>query len=135
MAKVFIGLKLNLAKPKKHRVFRPKRISNKLYEGVCYKDDGVWKIHVPYPDSSSLLSLEFTEASYSLRREVVFYKTCDPKFKYHIVHRREREWKYSPGLSDIYTPFCEDFIFKGYIVKINQKLYFDMISVVRRNDL
>lgn len=131
--KTFVGLKFKLAAPKKEK--KATRISNKLYEGVCYNDNGTWKIHVPYPDISSMLSLEFTEQSYSLKRRVVFHKNRDKLGRYHMVIRLEREYLYSPGLDTQYTPFCDGFAYKGYVVKKNGKLMFDMKDIIIKNDL
>ena len=127
--KTFLGLRFKLAEPKK-RNSKPVRVSNHIYNGVCFKEGEVWKIHVPYPDDTQMIALEFTEKSYSLKRPVVFKHGRDKEGRYHMVVRQEREYKYSPGLDTQYTPFCEDFVYKGYIVRIYDKLYFDMIDII-----
>ena len=130
MAKDITSLSFSLKKPKRFKSKnRPKRVSNSLYEGICFKDvDGTWKIHVAY--DGAMLSLPYTEDSYSLNRQVVFAHDKDVKGRSKMFIRFEREYRFSPGLDSQYTPFCENCVYNGYIVKYNGKLYFDMNKYV-----
>lgn len=112
------------------------KITDKLVEGVAFMENGIFKIHVELndPDHSKLV-LEFTVDSYNLHgREVVFDKVPDAKFGRGIYVRREREYKYSPGVPIRYTTLCENCVFNGYVVRDNKtkKLMFKMNRFVRR---
>lgn len=121
-----------LFKPAKKKEYKPIRTSNKLVEGICLKDEGIWKIEVPI-DGDANLVLEFTPKSYDLHRKVVFAHERDTEGRYQMfIRNQEREIKHAPGLPSQYTPFCEGFIYNGYIVKYKGKLYFDMNTLVKR---
>lgn len=127
-----LGFIFKLAKPKKV-VNKPVRISNKLVEGICFKENGVWKIEVEL-DEGTNMCLEFTPASYSLRRKVVFAKEKPEHADFHMfIRNQDREWKHGPGLDTQYTPFAEHFVYKGYIVRIGDKRFFDMVDLVGRH--
>ena len=131
MIKVITGLKIKLAEPKRpKKPNSPKRVSNRLHLGTCFRDtDGAFKAHVMYEEA--LRVLPFTDDSYSLKgKEVVFSHNKDSKGRVQMFIRREREYKYTPGLDTQYTPFCENYVYNGYIVKYNGKLYFKMNKLV-----
>lgn len=119
-------------KPAKVKKEKPIRTSNSLVEGICLKDEGIWKIEVSIKDDANLV-LEFTPNSYDLHRKVVFAHERDKEGRYQMfIRNQERDWKFAPGLNTQYTPFCEGFIYNGYIVRYKGKLYFDMNTLVRR---
>lgn len=118
------------------KIQKDTRVSNKLVEGLCILDNDVYKIHVNIGDGSydSFRLLDFTDDSFNLaNRQVVFSKIKHKKFGREMIVRRERTYKYSPGLPSQYQTICEGHIFNGYIVRSKGKLKFKMNRWVRRN--
>lgn len=103
----------------------------KLVYCVCHKEsDGNYVAHIRlrndpvYPD---ILSIPFTKESYSLKgKEKIFTKTCDETGRYTCIVRRKQEANLFPGSDKTYSPFRENCVYSGYIVKIKDKLYFDV---------
>lgn len=103
----------------------------KITTGVCFKDiDDIFKIHVTI-DGSSDRVLEFTPKSYDLKdKTYVFQKKPNKDGKYVCRVRSENSAKYAPGNPDVYTPFCQNWVYKGYVCTINDKTMFDVTDIV-----
>ena len=116
--------------PKKRETTGIKK-ERKITTGVCFKDvDDIFKIHVVI-DGSANRVLEFTPNSYDLKDKThVFQKKPNKDGKYICRIRSEASAKYSPGNPDIYTPFCQNWVYKGHIVTINDKVMFDVTDIV-----
>ena len=77
--------------------------------------------------------LEETDMIIGQPTKVVFAHERDKEGRYQMfIRNQDRDWKFAPGLNTQYTPFCEGFIYNGYIVRYKGKLYFDMNTLVRR---
>lgn len=71
--------------------------------------------------------LEFTPKSYNLKDKlVVFTHKLDKHKKPICIYRSEMDARLNPGLPVQYTPFCNNQIYSGYIIKKEGKYYFDM---------
>lgn len=72
------------------------------------------------------MEIDFTPKSHSLKdRLIVFTKKLDNNKKPIAIYRTEMHAKHSPGLPSQYTPFNNNYIFSGYIVKRKNIYYFD----------
>lgn len=140
MAKNLSLLKFSLAKPKVKK--DSIRVSNKLVTGLCFQEDGVFKMHVIYEledETKVMRVLELTPDSYDLKgREVVFdAKPILNKYGKLVrgMHvRRERTFKYGYGLPSQYTTVCEGHEFNGYLVRVGveKKLMFKLNRWIRK---
>lgn len=96
---------------------------------VCQKIDGKYVAAVNLKEDNQIM--EFTPKSYDLKnRLIVFSKKLDKNGKPICIYRSETEARYSPGIPRQYTPFCENYVYSGYIVKKSGKHYFDMKEVI-----
>lgn len=131
---IFTGFQFVPKKPKK-RVATPhgKQLS-KLVHCVCKRVDDDFVAVVLITNSkmrANKQELPFTENSYNLtNRLTVFTKKLDKHGKPTCICRSESTAKYSPGLPDYYTPFCNNYIYSGYIVRKDGKYWFDMHECV-----
>mgnify|MGYP003292768911 CR=1 FL=1 len=83
--------------------------------------------------------LPFSKESFDLRGKThIFVKNKNSDGKYvHIIRSKDTAEMY-PGNDEIYTPICENSIYKGYIVKHDNKLAFkvtEYVSTIKANDL
>lgn len=120
------------------KVAKPKKVKktivtvSKLVTGVCFKDENnVWKIRVSMDNSDSnpsLLILEFTERSHNIKNKTILFNHCE-------LGKTGLPTKYIMptkliGLKSNYSPFCEDYEYSGYLVRIDGKLYFDVTNLL-----
>jgi len=120
--------------PKKVRKSDVKYITRKLIKGICIKTDNGFKIQIEakaIKDSiiekgqPDLLLLDFTEDSYELKGITsIFDRNPDKNGKYIRYVRNETKAKFFPGDPERYVPFCNNWVCKGYIVRIKGKLMF-----------
>lgn len=119
--KVFTGFQFVPKPPKKPKLTK---YSNIAY-CICGKNDKGYFASINTTDGYK--ELEFTPNSYNLKnRLIVFTKKLDKNKKPIAIYRNEYTAKYSPGLPSQYTPFNRNYIYSGYIVKRDDKYYFDM---------
>ena len=130
------GFTFKIAKPKEHKE-TVKKVSNKLVQGVCFLDetDNIWKIHIPMSEDSenndAMRVLEFTKDSYELKGKLyVFTKNKKERGKPICIVRTKEKALACPGLESMYTPFCKNWVYSGYIVKENGKTMFQMHEAV-----
>lgn len=118
---VFTGFQF-VPKPKK----KPQvtKCTNMAYCVCVKRDDGYYaRINT----SKGEKEIDFTPKSHNLKdRLIVFTKKLDKNKKPICVHRNEVTARYSPGISSQYTPFNNNYIYSGYVVKRNGIYYFDM---------
>ena len=81
--------------------------------------------------------LPFSKESFELKgRTHIFAKEKNSDGKYvHILRSKDTSEMY-PGNEEQYTPICENSIYKGYIVKRNNELVFNVteyISTIKAN--
>lgn len=124
--KVFTGFAF-VAKPPKKKTY-DKRYTNIAY-CVCQLIDGKYVAAVNLKEDNQIM--DFTPKSYDLKnRLIVFTKKLDKNGKPISIYRSELEARHSPGIPRQYTPFCENYVYSGYIVKKDGKHYFDMKDLV-----
>lgn len=110
-------------KTKKPKI-NDKRCTNIVY-CLCEQIDG--KYFAVINTGKEKTKLEFTPKSYELRNKlVVFTHKLDRNKKPICIYRSELDARLSPGLPIQYTPFCNNQIYSGYIIKKEGKYYFDM---------
>lgn len=83
--------------------------------------------------------LPFSKESFDLKGKMhIFAKDKNKEGKYvHIIRSKDTAEMY-PGDDEIYTPICENSIYKGYIVKHNNELVFNIteyVSTIKANDI
>jgi len=109
---------------------KPVYIENTLVAHINTKGlDGYEKVTI----------LPFSKESFDLKGKThIFARDKNKEGKYvHIIRSKDTSEMY-PGDEERYTPICENSIYKGYIVKHNNDLVFNVteyISTIRANDL
>lgn len=83
--------------------------------------------------------LPFSKESFELKGKThIFAKEKNSDGKYvHILRSKDTSEMY-PGDKERYTPICENSIYKGYVVKHNKELLFNVIeyiSTIKANDI
>lgn len=75
--------------------------------------------------------LPFSEESFNLKGKThIFLKEKNDEGKYvHIIRNKDISETY-PGNSNKYTPLCENAIYKGYIMKIEKSLVFNVTEYI-----
>lgn len=136
--KVKPGLKFKLATPKKKVSYKPKRIS-KLVHAICTQsEDGEFKANLRIVSNTKRVTnmcISFTLESYHLtNKERVFTIKPDKRGEHICYIRTPWEAYIAPKKSRLYTPFCKDWVYTGYIVRIGKGLYFDIKNAVWHKD-
>lgn len=124
-----MGFTLNIAAGvKKPAVSKPNKIS-RLVLGTTIVDDGVYKISVSLkndPDYPDYIIVPFTTDSLSCKNKTYVYEKEKTNNK-HILHvLTEHDAKYKPYDDKSYTPVIEGVVCSGNILRINEKLYFQI---------
>lgn len=118
-----------------------KRVTKKL-QGICFVENGVYKIHVTDPFTTTdddveypaQLLLEFTDKSYDLKGKMkVFVKQYHPEDKSICFCRTKDHATLFPGLKSNYVPMCHNWVCSGYVVRDNKQLKFDLIEAITIN--
>lgn len=83
--------------------------------------------------------LPFSKESFELKGKIhIFAKEKNKEDKYvHIIRSKDTAEMY-PGNDEIYTPICENSLYKGYIIKSGKELVFkvtDYVSTIKANDI
>lgn len=140
MPKELKGLSFKPVETKRTRVsYKPRRLSKLIY-AVCVKDKetGEHRAYIVINNNPhrTILNISFSLDSYSLKgKERVFSKRIDPQTKKHICYiRTPREAAIAPTKSKLYTPFCENWVYSGYIVRIGKQNYFDIKEAIWHKD-
>lgn len=130
-----LNISIKPAKTAKPRTAVKAKILTKLTYAVAYKDEnGEWfaKVNTKgiegYKDK---VCCEFTEESHELGdKTVVFYKNPDENGKHTKIIRTIVDAKFYPGSPVTYTPFCENQVYSGYLVKKNNCYKFDVSEYI-----
>lgn len=139
MSKPLTKLSFKLAEPKKKRRVTKGTILSKLVKCICVmSEDGEFKANLRIVSSSlrtTNLLLPFTPGSYSCKgKERVFTKKLDKHGKRVCHIRNDWQAKSAPVKSNLYIPFCENWVYEGYIVSIGGKRYFDIKRAIWHKD-
>lgn len=127
-----INIAAGLKKTKTNNTFV--KVSTKV-EAVVILDKGEFKARIissPVEDTiSEYRVLPFTPNSFKLRnRRYVFLKHKD-RYGHNQVVIRDADKAYQfPGLDSHYSVFIENIVINGFIVKRDNKYYFDYIDLV-----
>lgn len=83
--------------------------------------------------------LPFSKESFDLKGKIhIFAKEKNKEGKYvHIIRSKDTAEMY-PGNDEIYTPICENSLYKGYIIKSGKELVFkvtEYVSTIKANDI
>lgn len=135
--KPITGLTFKLVQPKKKRESKSKTLTKLVY-AVCVKSEDNFKANLRIVSNKQRITnmvVPFTPASHSCKgKERVFTKKTDKRGK-RICHIRNIEQaKLAPIKSVLYTPFCEDWVYSGHIVKIDKSIYFDIKDAIWHKD-
>lgn len=119
---IFTGFAF-VPKPPKKKVY-DKRYTTIAY-CICKKIDGKYYAAVNLKEDNQIM--EFTPKSYDLKNRLIVFSTkLDKNGKPICIYRSELEARHSPGVPRQYTPFCDNHVYSGHIVKKDGKHYFDM---------
>lgn len=131
------GLKFKLATPKKVS-YKPKKLT-KLVHCVCTQsEDGEFKANLRIISKTKRVTnmcISFTLESYYLTNKERVFTIKPDKHGKHVCYIRTPWQAYiAPKKSRLYTPFCKDWVYTGYIVRIGKQLYFDIKTAVWHKD-
>lgn len=141
MSKPLIGLSFKPVETKKRKTTsnKPHKLSKLIY-AVCVKDKetGEYRANIVIVGDPhrTILNIPFSLDSYSLKgKEKVFSIKLDKQTKKHICYiRTPREAILSGEKSRTVTPFCEDWVYSGYLVRIGKLNYFQIKEAVWHKD-
>ena len=141
MSKPLIGLSFKPVETKKRKTTssKPHKLSKLIY-AVCVKDKetGEYRANIVIVGDPhrTILNIPFSLDSYSLKgKEKVFSIKLDKQTKKHICYiRTPREAILSGEKSRTVTPFCEDWVYSGYLVRIGKNNYFQIKEAVWHKD-
>lgn len=141
MPKPLIGLSFKPVETKKRKAtsVKPHKLSKLIY-AVCVKDKktGEFRANIVIVGNPhrTILNIPFSLDSYNLKGKVkVFSINLDKQTKKHICFiRTSREAILSGEKSKTVTPFCEDWVYSGYIVRIGKQNYFDIKEAIWHKD-
>ena len=133
MPKPLVGLSFKPVETKKRKTTssKPHKLSKLIY-AVCVKDkdSGEYRANIVIVGDPhrTILNIPFSLDSYSLKgKEKVFSIKLDKQTKKHICYiRTPREAILSGEKSRTVTPFCEDWVYSGYLVRIGKLNYFQI---------
>lgn len=138
MSDIKPGLKFKLAVPKKRVSYKPKRLTKLVYAVCTQSEDGEFKANLRIVSKTKRVTnmvISFTLESYYLtNKEKVFGIKPDERGKHICYIRTPLEAKLAPKQSKLYTPFCKDWVYSGYVVRIGKQLYFDIHEAVFHKD-
>ena len=138
MSKPIKGLVFRLAKPKTKRVSSSKSKLSLLVYCTCIEYEGEFRAMIKIVSGKRRPTnrvLPFTPESYSCRgKERVFTKKKDKNGKRICYIRTPTDAMIAPSKPILYTPFCEDWVYSGYIVRINGEQYFDIKEPIWHKD-
>ena len=137
MNKPLKGFTLKLAKPKRVS-YKPKRLTKLVYATCIQSEDGEFKANLRIVSNTKRITnmcVSFTLDSYALtNKERVFSIKPDKMGKHVCYIRTPLQAKLAPVKSRLYTPFCKDWVYSGYIVRIGKQLYFDIKEAIWHKD-
>ena len=109
-----------------------RKVSRKVY-CLCVEDENepnnfMAHINLKNKDEfTDVLVIPFTSKSYELQGKLnIFSKTKDKHNHIVRIIRDNTQAKLSPVDPELYTPFRNNYVYSGYIVKVNDKHYFDV---------
>ena len=122
---------INVAnKAKVERKTTKKSISRKCLAKVIL-DNGEYKAAINWKDLNNILIIPFTNESLSLKGKTnVFSKVKDIHGHNICVIRTSEESNINPGTSTQYSPFRENLLIAGYIIRKDGKMLFDYSDLV-----
>lgn len=136
--KPLTGLSFKLAVPKKKVSYKSKKLSKLVYAICTQSEDGEFKANLRIVSRTKRVTnmcISFSLKSYYLTdKERVFTIKPDKRGKHVCYIRTPWEAKLAPKNSTLYTPFCKDWVYSGYIVRIGKGLYFDIKDAVWHKD-
>lgn len=141
MSKPLIGLSFKAVETKKRKATstKPHKLSKLIY-AVCVKDEksGEYRANIIVVGNphKTILNIPFSLDSYNLKgKEKVFSIKLDKQTKKHICYiRTAREAILSGEKSRTVTPFCEDWVYSGYLVRIGKLNYFQIKEAIWHKD-
>ena len=137
MNKPIKGLVFKLAKPKPKRVSKGKILTKRVY-CICTKSGDEFKAILRIISKTQRVTnivIPFTLASYNCTgKERVFTKKLDEHGKRVCHIRTPDQARIAPSKSILYTPFCEDWVYSGYLVQIKGQRYFDIKEAIWHKD-
>ena len=125
---------LNISKAKHHNDKKdvPVREIKSIFTGTCIFIDDVPKIKVIVNNHEQILDV--TPRSFDLKgKRFVFSHEKDDYGKYKCYCRTDEQSKYAPGNPDLYTPFCNNWNYSGYVCTLNGIRVFDVKTTIGVN--
>lgn len=121
------GLKLSNPKNKKKVASSITKKSRKCLATIIFIDNKFKaKISIVKDEVTEYLVLELTPQSFNLKgKDYVFSTKLDTNGKHILVIRDKNKANLYPGLNSQYCTVREGCVISGYIIKQNDKMYFD----------
>ena len=137
----FSGFSIKPVKKVRAKVSSTPIIKQVLYcKPVYVNDELVAHINTKGLDGYEKVTiLPFSKESFELKGKThIFAKEKSKEGKYvHIIRSKDTAEMY-PGNDEMYTPICENSLYKGYIIKSGKDLVFkvtDYVSTIKSNDI
>ena len=143
-----IKLQLKVVKPTKKVVPKeipPKKLT-KLINGKVVLKDGIYSCVISYDefanrmfgnidvkeitDNTQSIEIPFTVESFDIKSFKTIFTRNKSNFGYLSVVRTESQAIFGNWSPDVYVPFAPNWIVRGWIVKINDKLQFKFRNLV-----
>ena len=138
MSKPLVGLTFKLASPKKKRVSKGKILTKKVYAVCTLSEEGEFKAILRIVSNTQRITnivVPFTLSSYDCKGKLrVFTKKKDEHGKRTCHIRTVEQAKLAPSKSVLYTPFCEGWVYSGYLVQIRSQRYFEIKEAIWHQD-
>lgn len=110
------------------------RKSNKKFYCVCTQtspDEYIAVVKTKVNNILSDITYSFSPRSYELKgKEIVFTKNAKLYGQIACIRRTKEVANSFPGLPEQYTPFRNNWIYSGYIIKLDGKEYFDITETI-----
>lgn len=131
--KPILRIKIAHAKPVKKAVMTSGKKSRRVL-GIVVKDDNIFKVavkHVNRDNSSDKYVIPFTPESLNLTNKThVFLNKEHTNGRNICVIRDKNAAKFFPGTDNQYHVVRENILISGYIVKINDKMFFEYEDLI-----
>ena len=123
-----LGIKINIAKgnKKKRNTSTESNVISRVCRAVVIKDDEGFKakISINNEEDSDILLIPFTTESYNIKgKEVIFSKERIDDGRFVCLIRDKASSKLYNNV-ECYTPFRENIVITGNILRIDGKMYF-----------
>lgn len=129
------NLSFKLSTPKPVKVPKPQKAVSTLLYALSFKDEnGNWKAKVNtklIPDYPDFIICDFTEKSHQVKgKENLFYTKKDKHNHWVRLVLTKVDALTFDGDKSTYSTFCERNVYSGHLIKVDNKLEFEMLDFI-----